>query len=164
MLFWPLPSLGVCYRGSMWQQAVKGKKHKILTLIGSYLKCTGEFVVKSYTPESVCTLEISPRCMASPSYLQPAMGLWDWIIWRRLASDGSGIHTLLKAIWQRFHTLISVAGSPFRLVDGAKIRAVWLPAHPKNVKQIKWAKWGGAEVLQGDLRPQAVVDRVYCQS
>lgn len=48
--------------------------------------------------------------MDSPSYLEPAIGLWDWIIWGRLGSNSSGIYRLLKAIWQCFHTLISVAG------------------------------------------------------
>lgn len=97
-------------------------------------------MVKSYTPESVCTLEISPRRMASPSYLQPAMGLWDWIIWRRLVSHGSGIHMLLKAIWQGFHTVISVAGALTDRPAVPKEKLFDFLSIQKNVKQSKWAQ------------------------
>lgn len=57
--------------------------------------------------------------MDSPSYLEPAIGLWDWIIWGRLGSNSSGIHRLLKAMWQCFHTLISVA-SPLTVSGGCQ--------------------------------------------
>lgn len=57
--------------------------------------------------------------MDSPSYLEPAIGLRDWIIWGRLESNSSGIHRLLKAIWQCFHTLISVA-SPLTVSGGCQ--------------------------------------------
>ena len=42
--------------------------------------------------------------MDSPSYLEPAIGLWDWIIWGSLGSNSSDIHRLLKAMRQCFHT------------------------------------------------------------
>ena len=75
--------------------------------------------------------------MDSPSYLEPAIGLWDWIIWGRLESNSSGIHRLLKAIWQCFHTLISVA-SPLTVSGGCQNKGRFLLdiLTDKNIKSL----------------------------
>lgn len=124
---------------------------QILTLIGSYLKCTegirGEILY-------------SWECVLAPD--KPPLHGFSILSWasnrtvrlnnlgERLASNGSGIHTLLKAIWQRFHTLISMAGALSGGEEDAKIRAggpLDIPLTYKNVKQLSAQSQGGPAVL-----------------
>lgn len=126
-------------------------KAQILTLIGSYLKCTegirGEILY-------------SWECVLAPD--KPPLHGFSILSWasnrtvrlnnlgERLASNGSGIRTLLKAIWQCFHTLISVAGALSDGEEDAKIRAgrpLDIPLTYKNVKQLSAQSQGGPAVL-----------------
>lgn len=121
--------------------------------------------MKSHTPESVCSVQISLHRMDSPSYLEPAIGLWDWIICWRLGSNSSGFHRLLKAIWQCFHTLISAA-SPLTVSRGCQNKRLPLDFLTyKNIKQLRnRAVSAKSTEAMLSFNLYACIDNIRCQS
>lgn len=161
VLFRLWPRLGVCYQVSMWKQVAKKAKaqnsHINWVIPEVHRGICGEIL---YSWECVHTWDKPPP--HGSSILSPA-------------SNGTvRLNNLVKAGERRLRHPYALKGNLATVSHFNKCgwfpsltdwrcqnKAVWLPSHPpKNVKQLKW---GSAEVVQGDLRPQAAVNRVHCQ-